>query len=123
MKKLCSGAGIIPIIKSIDDEYYFILFKSIVRKKYITNPIEDAGGKYEGDDIKISAIRELKEESSILFNLGIMQDKISILHLNKILTKFNIINENLNNDIYISHFVYLENKLTGYFNFESLREE
>jgi len=65
MKKVCSGTGIIPVIKSSNDKYYFVLFKSIIRKNYSINPIEDAGGKYEGNSIKLSAIRELKEESCL----------------------------------------------------------
>jgi hypothetical protein len=123
MKKKCTGSGIIPIIKSLDNKYYLVLFKSIIRKKYLTNSIEDAGGEYEGGNIKISAIRELKEESCLLFNLENMQNKNSILYLNKILSKFNIVNENFNNEYYVSHFVYLENKTTECFNLETLRNE
>jgi hypothetical protein len=123
MKKKCTGSGIIPIIKASDNNYYFVLFKSIIRKKYSTNSIEDAGGEYEGGNIKISAIRELKEESCLLFNLENMQNKNSILNLNKILSKFNIVNENFNDEYYLSHFVYLENKSKKYFNLESLRNE
>lgn len=122
MKKVCSGTGIIPVIKSLDDKYYFVLFKSIVRKNYSINPIEDAGGKYEGNSIKLSAIRELKEESCLLFNLENIQEKESILQLNKILTEFSFANENYR-DYYVSHFVYLENKSSGYFDFEILRND
>ena len=122
MKKFCSGAGVIPVIKSSDDKYYFVLFKSRIRKKYTTEPIEDAGGKYEGNSIKMSAIRELKEESCLIFNLENIQEKDSISQLNKILTKFSFAYYNFH-DYYVSHFIYLENKLTGYFDFESLQND
>ena len=122
MKKVCSGTGIIPVIKSSNDTYYFVLFKSIIRKNYSINPIEDAGGKYEGNSIKLSAIRELKEESCLLFNLENIQEKESILQLNRILTDFSFANEN-SRDYYVSHFVYLENKSSGYFDFKTLRND
>ena len=65
MEKECTGSGIIPIVQSIDNKYYFVLFRSFIRNK--KNPksteIEDAGGTHEGGNIKITAIRELKEES------------------------------------------------------------
>jgi hypothetical protein len=121
MKKKCTGSGIIPIIRANDNKYYFILFKSIIRKKTSNNIIEDSGGEYEGGNIKISAIRELKEESSLLFNLENLKNKNSILFLNKILSKFNIVIDNYNNEYYVSHFIYLENKNKGYFNLEELR--
>ncbi len=123
MEKLCTGSGIIPIIQLSDSEYYFVLFKSIIRKNSSNNLIEDAGGQYEGGNIKISAIRELKEESCLLFNLGNMKNKNSILNLNKILSKFNVVDEYYKNKFYVSHFVYLENKSTKNFNMELLENE
>ena len=123
MKQTCSGSGIVPIIKDSNNKYYFVLFKSIIRNKSINNLIEDAGGEYEGGNIKISAIRELKEESSLIFNLENLKNKENILFLNKILTKFNIVNENLNNQYYVSHFVHLIDKEKGYFDFVQLRKD
>jgi hypothetical protein len=121
MKKICTGSGIIPIIQSYDNKYYFILFKSIIRKKSLGETIEDCGGEYEGNNIKISAIRELKEESSLLFNLENMKIKDSILLLNKVLSKFNVVIDNFNNEYYVSHFVYLENKEKKIFDLNELK--
>ncbi len=100
-----TGSGIIPIIKDKNEKYYFILFKSTTRKQNGETLIEDSGGGFEGNNIKISAIRELKEESSLIFNLENFRDKKNIIKLNKILTSFNI---EIKESKYISYFIYLE---------------
>lgn len=123
MEKKYTGSGIIPIIQSVNNKYYFVLFKSIIRKNTLTNSIEDAGGEYEGNNIKISAIRELKEESSLIFNLENMKNKDSILNLYKILSKFNIINGYIEDKYYVSHFVYLENGSKKKFNLDIVRND
>jgi hypothetical protein len=107
MKKY-SGSGIIPIIRDKRNNFYIVLFKSTIRKKGSESLLEDAGGKYEGDNIKVSAIRELKEESSMLFNLENLQIKDDIMYLNKILSNFKIESENLDGKYYVSHFIYLD---------------
>jgi len=118
------GSGIIPIIKDKNNIFYFIFFKSIVRKNKNKNNdiLEDSGGKLEGNNYKISAIRELKEESSLLFNLECLKNKKDIMLLNKILTKFSI-NLNYGSNNYISHLIYLENQEKKYFNLEELRKD
>jgi hypothetical protein len=116
------GSGVIPIIKDINNVYYFVFFKSIVRKTKNSNIIEDSGGKLEGDNYKISAIRELKEESSLLLNLECLKNKKDIKLLNKILTKFSV-NISHGNSNYISHLIYLENLEKNYFDLEELHKE
>jgi hypothetical protein len=102
-----SGSGIIPIIRDSNNIYYMILFVSSIRNKHTIYPtLEDAGGGYEGTNIKISAIRELKEESSMLFNLEKLHD-IYIKRLHDIMNITNISIEN-SNKVYMSYFVYLE---------------
>ena len=59
-----SGSGIIPIIKDKNNIYHMVLFVSSIRNKQYPT-LEDAGGCYEGINIKISAIRELKEECCV----------------------------------------------------------
>jgi len=117
------GSGIIPIIKDKNNKFYFVLFKSTIRKKNSINLIEDSGGKFEGKNIKISAIRELKEESSLLFNLDNFTKKEDIKNLYKVLTNFNIeiSSQNNNNEIYLSCFVYLENE-NGFFDLDQLKK-
>ena len=110
-----TGSGIIPIINDSNNNFYIVLFKSIRSKNKLKGDLlEDAGGKYEGDNIKMSAIRELKEESSMIFNLENLTTMFDIRKLNKILNEFNI---KINND-YISYFVYL-----GVFNLDNLRTD
>lgn len=110
-----TGTGIIPIINDINGNHYFVLFQSMIRSK-----IEDAGGKLENDNKKISAIRELKEESSLLFNLEEYKKEKDIILLNKILTKFNIKIMDNNKLGYISYFIYLTTD-KGYFDLQELR--
>jgi hypothetical protein len=101
-----SGSGIIPIIKDKNNIYYIVFFKSSIRKYKSESVIEDAGGGYEGDNIQDSAIRELKEESSLLFNLeNIDIDNKS--KLTKVMNKSSVTIANLSKT-YISYFVYLE---------------
>jgi hypothetical protein len=100
------GSGIIPIIK-VNNEYYFILFKSSIRKKNNENLIEDSGGKFEGENIKISAIRELKEESSLLFDLENFKKHQDIKNLYKVLKTFSLEIEGWDDDKYLSYFIYL----------------
>ncbi len=101
-----SGSGIIPIIKDKNNVYYIVLFKSTVRKYKSESIVEDSGGGFEGENIKESAIRELKEESSLLFNLENL-DNNNKSKLNIVMTKSNITITNLNKK-YISYFIYLE---------------
>ena len=117
-----NGSGIIPIIK-INNKYYFVLFQSIIRKKKLENIIEDSGGKFEGNNIKISAIRELKEESSLIFNLENFQKNSEIKKLNYVLNNFNITLENPDNKKYLSCFVYLTLKNNEDFNVDNLKKE
>ena len=116
-----SGSGIIPIIKDSNDKYYFVLFVSNRNRNRNRNRnknnkklllLEDAGGNFEGDNIKMSAIRELKEESSMLFNLEEFADIETIRKLNWFLNNFNI---NLLENNYMCYFVYL-----GIFNLDEL---
>ncbi len=117
-----NGSGIIPIIK-INNNYYFVLFQSIIRKKNSQYMIEDSGGKFEGNNIKISAIRELKEESSLLFNLENFQKDSEIKKLNYVLNNFNITLENPDYKKYLSCFVYLTLKNNEEFNLTNLKNE
>jgi hypothetical protein len=110
MKKTYSGSGIVPIIKDSNNNYYFILFRSVIRKKGAESLIEDAGGEYDGGNIKISAIRELKEESSMLINLEELKESKQIIRLNYVLNKYNLKIKSLNKLIYSSYFIYLELK-------------
>lgn len=116
-----NGSGVIPIIK-IKNEFYFILFQSVIRKKNKENIVEDSGGKLEDDNIKISAIREFKEESSVLFNLENFNKDRDIKNLNYVLTNFNITINNLDKKKYLSCFVYLKEK-NNEFNLEDLQKE
>lgn len=118
-----NGSGIIPIIKDKNNQYYFVFFKSIARnKKNNNNILEDSGGKLEGNSYKISAIRELKEESSLLFNLELKKNKKDILSINNVLTKFSF-EINYNNNLYVSHLIYFENYKTKYFDLDILHKE
>ncbi len=116
-----NGSGVIPIIK-INNKFYFILFQSVIRKKNKENIIEDSGGKLEDTNIKISAIRELKEESSLLFNLENFNKDEDIKNLNYVLTNYNITINNLDKKKYLSCFVYLKEK-NNEFNLEDLQKE
>ncbi len=116
-----NGSGVIPIIK-INNKFYFILFQSVIRKKNKENIIEDSGGKLEDTNIKISAIRELKEESSLLFNLENFNKDEDIKNLNYVLTNYNISINNLDKKKYLSCFVYLKEK-NNEFNLEDLQKE
>lgn len=111
------GSGIIPIIK-VNNEYYFILFKSSIRKKNNENLVEDSGGKFEGENVKISAIRELKEESSLLFDLENFKKHEDIKKLYKVLKTFSMEIEGWDDEKYLSFFVYIESD----FNLIELKE-
>lgn len=106
--KTYSGSGIIPIIKDKNNNYYLVLFKSTIRKHISNILIEEAGGCYEGGNIKLSAIRELKEESSLLFNLEQFTSESQIKTLYKTMMTHNVEIKLLDNTYYISYFVYLD---------------
>lgn len=116
------GSGIIPIIKDKNNQYFFVLFKSSIRKKGEDTYVEDSGGKFEGTNLKISAIRELKEESSLLFNLESFHNKNDIKNLYKVLKNFNTDTKGWEDDRYLSFFVYLKLK-EGYFDLLELKSE
>ena len=116
-----NGSGVIPIIK-VKSEFYFILFQSVIRKKNKESVIEDSGGKFEDNNIKISAIREFKEESSLLFNIENFNKDEEIKNLNYVLSNFNITINNLDKKKYLSCFIYLKEK-NNEFNLEDLQKE
>ncbi len=119
MNTLYSGSGIIPIIKDNNNIYYIILFKSSIRKNKLESLIEDAGGGFEGTDIQKSAIRELKEESSLLFNLEQLDNNNNNNKLEKVMSKVNFTITYMNKN-YLSYLVYLE---SNDFNFEGLTKD
>ncbi len=71
------GSGIVPIIKYKKD-YYFVLFETNIKRREnnIYPIIEESGGNLEKKNLKNSAIRELSEESSMLFNLFNHREKL-----------------------------------------------
>ncbi len=119
MNTIYTGSGIIPIIKDNNNIYYIILFKSSIRKSNSETLIEDAGGGFEGIDIKKSAIRELKEESSLLFNLEQLDNNNNNNKLEKVMSKVNFTITYMNKN-YLSYLVYLE---SNDFNFEGLTKD
>jgi len=117
--KIYSGSGIIPIIKDKNNNYYLVLFKSTIRRTISDILIEDAGGQYEGDNIILSAIRELKEESSSLFDLKRFTNQKQIKNLYNAMKNNKIKIKLFDNKYYASYFVYLD----GVFDLEKLRKE